>query len=99
MRYAVIFKVFLDLRKSYNVLDREMSLNLLAEYEFGPRTVRLLQTYWDRLTMVAKDGGYFGRLFKGYQGVTQGNLLYLTILKMVVGTVIRHWVTVVTPSE
>ena len=49
--------------------------------------------------MVAKAGGYFGRLFKGYQGVTQGNPLSHNILNMVVGAIILHWVTVVTPSE
>ena len=54
--------------------------------------------YWDQLTMVSKDGGYFGCLFKGYQGVTQGNPLPPTIFKMVVGAIICHWVTVVTPS-
>ena len=49
--------------------------------------------------MVAKAGGYFGHLFKGYQGVTQGNPLPHVIFNMVMGSVIHHWVTVVTPSE
>ena len=30
MREAVLFKVFLDLWKSYNALDQERALNLLA---------------------------------------------------------------------
>ena len=55
--------------------------------------------YWDRLTMVAKAGGYFGCLFKVYQGVMQGDPMSPTIFNMVVVTFIRHWVTVVTPSE
>ena len=45
MREAVIFKVFLELWKAYNALDQERSLNLLVAYEFGTRTVQLLQTY------------------------------------------------------
>ena len=49
--------------------------------------------------MVAKDGGYFGRPFKGYQVVTQGDPLYPTILNVVVDDVICHWVAVVTPTE
>ena len=53
MREAALFKIFLDLRKAYNALDRERALELLASYRVGPRTVRLLRTYWDRLTMVA----------------------------------------------
>ena len=49
--------------------------------------------------MVAKAGGYFGHLFKEYQGVTQVNPLPPTIFNMVVVAVIRHWVVVVTPSK
>ena len=49
--------------------------------------------------MVAKAGGYFGRPFKGYQGVTQGKPLSPTIFNVVVEAVIRHWVAVVTPTE
>ena len=55
----------MDIQKAYDDLDRERSLELLAAYGVGTRTLRLLQNYWDRLTMVAKSGGYFGRLFKG----------------------------------
>ena len=75
MSEAVLFEVFLDLWKAYKVLDRERDLDLLAAYEVGPRTVRLLWMYWDRLTMVAKASRYFGCPFKGYRGVTQGDPL------------------------
>ena len=39
MRNAVLFKVFLDIWKSYNTLYRERDLELLAEYGVDPRTV------------------------------------------------------------
>ena len=48
--------------------------------------------------MLAKDGGYFGRPFKGYRDVMQGKTLPPTIFNVIVDAVIRHWVTVVTPS-
>ena len=99
MRKAVLFEVFLDLRKVYTNLDRERAPYLLTAYGISPRMVRLLRTYWDRLTMVTKACGYFGRPFKGYQGVTQGDPLPPTIFNLVVDAVIRHWVTVVTPNE
>ena len=35
-----------------------------------PRTLQIMQTYWDQLKMVAKAGGYFGPSLKGYRGVT-----------------------------
>ena len=60
VRYSVLFEVFLDLHKAYDALDRERALDLLSVYGVGPRTVQLLRTYWDRLTMVDKAGGYFG---------------------------------------
>ena len=59
-------------------------------YGVGPRYRRLLQTYWRRLTMVARGGGYYGTAFKGEIGVTQGNPLYPTIFNVVVDTVVRH---------
>ena len=60
VRYSVLFEVFLDLHKAYDALDRERALDLLSVYGVGSRTVQLLRTYWDRLTMVDKAGGYFG---------------------------------------
>ena len=61
--------------------------------------LRLLRTYWYRLQIVAKAGGYFGTTFKAYRGVTQGDPLSLTVFNVVVDAVIRHWVTVATPTE
>ena len=49
--------------------------------------------------MVARAGRYFEHLFKGYQGVTQGDPLSPTIFNMVVDAVICHWVMVVTSAE
>ena len=40
--------------------------------------------------MVAKAGGSFGRPFKSYQGVTQGDPLYPTFFNVVVNAIIRH---------
>ena len=59
MREVVIFKIFLDLQKAYDALDWDTCLEILAAYgvRVGPRTIRLLRTYWERLTIVARDGG------------------------------------------
>ena len=59
---------------------------------------KFLWTYWEQLTMMAKAGGCFRRPFKGYRGVTQEDPLSPTIFNVVVDVVIRHWVTVVTPT-
>ena len=39
MREVVLFKVFMDLQKAYDALDQERSLELLAAYGVGPRTL------------------------------------------------------------
>ena len=51
------------------------------------------------MAMVDRSGGYFRRPFKGYRGMTQGEPLPPTIFNVVMDYVIRHWVTVVIPTE
>ena len=99
MREAVLFEVFLDLQKSYDALYQDICLEIIAAYSVGPRTIRLLPTYWDWLTMVVRAGGYFGLPFKGYCRVTQGDPLSPKLFSVVMGAVISHWVTVEAPTE
>ena len=70
MREEVLFNVFLDLQKVYDALDWDICLDILVAYMVSPGTLKLLWTYWDRITMVVKAGGYFGIQFKGYYGLT-----------------------------
>ena len=49
----------------------------------GPRARLLLHTYWRRLTMVARAGGYYGTAFKKVRGLTQEDLLSPTIFNVV----------------
>ena len=94
MREEVLYEIFLDLTKAYDVLERSRSLYILEEYGVGPRVRRLLQAYWGESIMVAQaGGGYYGTGFKGSRGVTQGDPLSPTIFNVVVDVVVRHWVT------
>ena len=95
MRETVLHYIFLDLLKAYDALDRERRLDILAEYGVGPRTIRILRTYWSRLHMVGKSGGRYGPAFHRHRGVTQGDPLSPTIFNMVVDAIIQHWVMVV----
>ena len=79
MREEVLYVIFLDLTKLYDALDRSGCLEILEGYGVGPSARRLLTTYWRRLTMVARAGGYYGKAFKGERGVTQGDPLSPTI--------------------
>ena len=44
-------------------------------------------------------GRYYGTLFRGNNGVTQGDLLYPTIFNMVLDEVIFHWIKLVMGEE
>ena len=87
--------IFLDLHKAYNAFNRSRCLEILEGYGVGPQARRLLRTYWGKMTMVARAGGYYGDAFKGGQGVKQGDPLSPTIFNVVVDAVVRHWVTMV----
>ena len=60
MREEVLYVIFLDLTKAYDAFDRSRCLDILEGYGVGPSARRLLKTYWRRLTMVARAGGYYG---------------------------------------
>ena len=49
---------------------------------------RLLQNYWDGITMVAQVGRYYCTPFKGSSGVTQGEPMSYTIFNIVMDEVI-----------
>ena len=42
--------------------------------------------------MVERAGGYYGEVFKGARGVTQGDPLSPTIFNVVVDAVVRQWI-------
>ena len=65
MREEVLYVIFQDLTKAYDDLERSRCLEILEGYGVGPSARRLLTTYWRRLTMVARAGGYYGKAFKG----------------------------------
>ena len=99
IREEVLYEMFLYLHKPYGALERDRCLDILVVYEVGPLTIRLLRRYWDQLTLVARAGGYYGALFKGFRGVTHREPLSPTIFNVVVDSVLYHWITVVDPSE
>ena len=82
--------IFLDLHKAYDALERSRCLEILEGYAVGPRACRILQTYWRRLTILAKAGGYYRAAFKGDQLVTHGDPISPTIFNVVVDVVVRH---------
>ena len=87
--------IFQDLHKVYDALDRSRCLEILEGYSVVPQSRRLLQTYWRRLTMVTRAGGYYRTAFQGACGVTQGYPLSPNIFNVGVDAMVRNWVMVV----
>ena len=50
LREEVLYVIFLEFHKEYDALDRSRYLDILEGYGMGPRSRRILQTYWRRLT-------------------------------------------------
>ena len=95
MRETVLHVILINLSKAYDALDREQCLDILVGYGVGPRTIRILQIYWERLHMEENAGGNYGTAFQRHCRVTKGVPLSPTIFNVVVDAVIRHWGTVV----
>ena len=90
MREEELHAMFLDLYNAYNALDRYRCLDILEEYGVGPRALRLLCWYWDRLQMVVQAGGNYVEPFRGERGVMQGYPLLPTIFNVVLDAVVRQ---------
>ena len=88
IREGFLYEVFLVLRKAYNIIDQYHCLKILVAYRIGLRMKRLLRSYWDGITMVARVGRYYCTPFKGSSGVTQCDPMSLTIFNIVIDKVI-----------
>ena len=58
MRETFLHSIFLDILNACDALDRDQCLDILVGCVVGPRTLRVLWTYWVRLHMVVKAGGH-----------------------------------------
>ena len=75
MKEKVLHSIFLDKQKACNALYRDLCLDILVGYVLGPRTLRILRTYWVRIHMAKKAGVHYGLIFQSHYGVTQGDPL------------------------
>ena len=83
------FKVFFDVCKVYNYLDRGRCMEILWGYGMVPNMAHLLAHYWDRQQIVPMLGRLLGKEFFTERGVTQDNPTSPMIFNIVVDAVVR----------
>jgi exonuclease III len=91
IQHRPLYLIFLDLTKAYDTLDRDRTLEILKGYGIGPNVIRLLQTFWNNLQVVARQSGYHSSPFRVSRGVTQGDIISPMIFNIVVDAIIRYW--------
>ena len=95
-----LFQVFLDVRKSYDSLDRGRCMDILRGYGMGKRMARLIAHRWDNLMLVPKVKRFLGTTFRTGIEVTQGYPDPPMIFNIVVDAVLRATLEVVcAPQE
>ena len=96
---APLYKIFLDLKKAYDTLDRERALEILEGYGVGPNARRLLRNFWDNQWVVPRQAGYFGTPFKPTRGLTQGDIISPTLFNVVCDAIVRYWLFITTAAD
>jgi hypothetical protein len=91
LELKLFYRVFLDLRKAFNAMNRERSNMLLEGYGAGPRMIRLICSYWRDAIMVCQAAGNYGTAFKAGRGVTQGGPLSAKLFNILVDAVVWEW--------
>jgi hypothetical protein len=86
------YGVFLDLRKAFDVMDRERCILVLEGYGAGPRMIRFIRGFWHNAIMVCRAAGNYGTAFKASRGVTQGGPLLARLFNIMVNAVVREWI-------
>ena len=85
-----MYGIFLDLRKTFDTMDRGRCLSILEDTCVGPYALRLIKSFWNNEMLVRQAAGYYDRPFKSERGVTQGGPLSPTIFNLMVDAIVRE---------
>jgi len=86
-----LYQIYIDLKKAYDALDRERTLEILAAYGVGPKLLALQKHFWETAVLVCRAGGNYGEPFSAERGVTQGGPLSSLMFNVCVDAVVREW--------
>ena len=88
-----VFKVCPDLKKAYDTLNRERTLEVLRSYGVGDKACTLLARFWEEMQVMAQQSGYHGTAFRTFHGVAKGDIISPTLFNIMVDAVVRYWLS------
>ena len=86
-----IYKIFLDLRKAYDSIDRKRVLRLMEKYKIGPNIRRYVAKVWENQEFVLRQAGFYSDPFEVNRGCTQGDTDSPIIFNLIIDAVLRSW--------
>ena len=84
-------RVYIDLEKAYDCVDRKVLLRLLEDYGVGPKVRGIIASQWAAQQYVTKQAGFYGPVIGTSRGVTQGCIVSPTLFNIVMDAVVREW--------
>lgn len=84
-------RVYIDLTKAYDCVDRNVLLQLLEAYGVGPKMRGILESQWAAQQFITKQSGFYGRVIRPTRGVTQGGIESPTLFNIAIDAVAREW--------
>jgi hypothetical protein len=67
-----LYQIYLDLKKAYDTIDREQTLDILAAFGVGSKMLALQKYFWNTAKLVCRARGNYGEAFSAERGATQG---------------------------
>ena len=86
-----LYQIYADLKKAYDVFDREQMLKILAVYGVRPRMLHLQKHFWDAAKLVCPTGGNYAEPFNAKRGITQGGPLSSLMFNVCVDAIVSEW--------
>ena len=88
---TTLYQVYLDLKKTYDSINRGRVLLLLEKYRVGTNIQKYIETVWSGQQYVLRQGGFFSQPVEANRGCTQGDIDSPIIFNVIVDAVIRSW--------
>ena len=90
MRENVLYAIFLNMLKVYDVSERDRCMEILKVFGVGTQACCVLRAYLYRLSMVVCAGVYYSAALQGFWGVNQGEPLSPTIFTVATDSVVHR---------